>query len=60
MLIAEKRSEYRVGTPERTFLDKLSEALKTAQGVQDILQKVFSIASATGLGFEFLKTIFGT
>lgn len=59
MLVAEKRSQYADGTPERTFLDRLGEALKSARGVQDILNSIFSLATSTGVGLEFLKKIFG-
>jgi len=59
MKIAEQRAEYEEGTPERTFIDKLGEALKTAEGVKDIIQSIISLAMATGVGFDFLKKVFG-
>ncbi len=59
MVIAEKRSQYAEGTPERTFLDKFGEALKSARGIQDILGSIFSLAISTRVGLEFLKKVFG-
>ncbi|MFA5009703.1 MAG: hypothetical protein WC553_00530 [Patescibacteria group bacterium] len=57
--VAEKKAEYQDGTPEKTFLDKFGDALKTAKGVQDIIQLIFTIASQVGLQLEQLKNLFG-
>lgn len=59
MLVAEKRLEYAAGSPERSFLERFGESLKSVKGVQEIIQNIFSIATATGVGLEVLKKIFG-
>jgi hypothetical protein len=59
MLVAERRGEYKTGTPERNFLDKLGETLKTAKGIKEIIQNILSIASATGVGIEVIKKVLG-
>lgn len=59
MLIAENKPSFKEGTPERTFLDKCGEMLKKASDAKEIIGNIISLASATGVGIEFLKKIFG-
>lgn len=60
IMIAEKKHEYAIGTPERNFLDKITEYLKSAKDVKQIVFDIVSLAAATGVSLEFLKKIFGS
>lgn len=60
MLVAERKSEYKPNSSERSFLDKLGETLKTVNNVKDIIFEIAKIAAATGVSLEFIKKIFGS
>jgi len=58
MMIAEKKNSYEPQTPERDFLDKFGETLKTAKDIKEIITTLIHIATTTGVGLAFLKQIF--
>ncbi len=59
ILVGKRQGEFEVGTPERNFLDKLGDALKTAQGIKEIIQSILSIAGTFNISLEVVKRALG-
>lgn len=56
--ITEARSEFKEGTNERKFLDKLKESVVLAKSTADLIKMIASAAAQFGITAEVLKQIF--
>ncbi|MFT5036613.1 MAG: hypothetical protein ACI9VM_000175 [Candidatus Azotimanducaceae bacterium] len=56
--VIELRDKYKVGTPERSFLEKLKSSLSSIKDGADIIKIVLSEAKTAGLSVEKLISIF--
>ncbi len=59
MIIAEKKAGYPEGTSERSFLNKLGEALKGTKNISDIVKNIVEIGISCGLSLATIAKIFG-
>jgi|SRR3989344_2660235 len=59
MFIATRKSDYIEGTPERDFLNKLGETIKSANNIIDIIKSVFIVGKEFGLTLASILKIFG-
>lgn len=56
--ITEARSQFKEGTNERKFLDKLKESVVMAKTTADLIKMIASAAAQFGITAEVLKKIF--